>query len=263
MPRQKKEKPVLDLTIYTRSGKLRKRKPKQSRNYFTQDTENAIIKYVNSEDQEERNFLFNEYINNSIHKLAENIIHTFKFYYTEVDNIEDLKHEVVIFLLERLPLYKQDRGRAYSYFGTIAKRYLITYNAANYKKRVDRKELDTVDDDKNILLQNKTETASQELSHFINSYVKYVDKNKAKYFHNDKEIEVVSSVLSLFRKREDLSDLKILNKQIVYLQIREMTGQSTQFVTKVIKQMKNIMKQQMKVYYLVGGLEIEEDDIYI
>ena len=38
------------------------------------------------------------------------------------------------FLLEKLHLYKQEKGKAFSYFGTIAKRYLILYNNNNYKK---------------------------------------------------------------------------------------------------------------------------------
>jgi hypothetical protein len=59
-------------------------------------------------------------------KLTENIIHTFKFYYTEVSNIEDLQFEVISFLLSKIHLFNPERGaKAYSYFGTIAKRYLI------------------------------------------------------------------------------------------------------------------------------------------
>ena len=101
MPRKKKQE-TLDLTIYTKSGKLRKRKPKKSRNYFTDDTESAIVEYVSSTDQNLRNKIYNKSINHSFYKLAENIIHTFKFYYTELDNVEDLKHEVVTFLLQKL-----------------------------------------------------------------------------------------------------------------------------------------------------------------
>ena len=97
MPRKKvqKEAVYLDPEIYTKSGKLRKRKQKKSREYFTKDTEDAIVAYLKSEDQEERNRLFNQKIDYSFHKLAEFIIHTFKFYYTEMTNVEDLKHEEI------------------------------------------------------------------------------------------------------------------------------------------------------------------------
>ena len=109
----------------TKKGEIRKRKPKEPRIYFTQDTENAIIEYLASDNESERNRIYNERIRYAFYKLSENIIHTFKFYYTDSDTIEELKHEVVTFLLEKLHLYSQGKGKAYSYFGTIAKRYLI------------------------------------------------------------------------------------------------------------------------------------------
>jgi len=138
--------------LLTKKGTVRKRKPKQSINYFTQETENAIIEYLKLRSPKKRNKLFNEKINYAFHKLAENIIHTFKFYYTEVDTIPELQHEVVAFLLEKLHLYDQSKGKAYSYFGTIAKRYLILYNNANYKKLKDKAPVEAVDEDKSILI---------------------------------------------------------------------------------------------------------------
>ena len=122
---------------YTKKGTVRKRKPKTKKMYFTQDTEDAIVEYLATTDHYTRNKIYNERIQYAFHKLTENIIHTFKFYYTEVETIAELQHEVTAFLLEKLHLYNQSKGKAYSYFGTIAKRYLILSNQKNYKKRVD------------------------------------------------------------------------------------------------------------------------------
>ena len=122
--------------LLTKKGEPRKRKPKTKNNYFTIETEEAILEYRNTPSQAKRNKIYNERIHYGFYKLVENIIHTFKFYYTEVDNIEDLKYEVISFLLQKLDLYDQSKGKAYSYFGTIAKRYLIIYNQKNYKKLV-------------------------------------------------------------------------------------------------------------------------------
>ena len=68
-------------------------------NYFTKETEDYINKYNNSTDVTYRNKIFTDHIYLPFYKLAENIIHTFKFYYTDVDKIEDLKHELVSVLL--------------------------------------------------------------------------------------------------------------------------------------------------------------------
>ena len=107
-------------------------KPKTSGMYFTQETENAIIEYNNTLDFEVRSRIYNDRIHYAFFKLTENIIHTFKFYYTEVDNIQDLQHEVISFLLSKIHLFNPEKGaKAYSYFGTIAKRYLIISNTKN------------------------------------------------------------------------------------------------------------------------------------
>ncbi len=71
---------------------------KASSNYFTKETEDYIVKFNNSEDTEYRNRIFTEHIYFPFYKLAENIIHTFKFYYTDVEKIEDLKHELLCYV---------------------------------------------------------------------------------------------------------------------------------------------------------------------
>ena len=76
------------------------RKKKKSNNYFTKDTELAIIKYNETEDPVEKNKIYEAEIHHALFKLTQNLIHTFKFYYTDVERIEDLKHELVSILLE-------------------------------------------------------------------------------------------------------------------------------------------------------------------
>jgi len=137
---------------YTKKGTVRKRKPKTKKMYFTQDTEDAILEYLAETDINKRNKIYNDRIDYGFHKLTENIIHTFKFYYTEVETIAELQHEVTAFLLEKLHLYKSDKGKAFSYFGTIAKRYLILYNNKNYEKLKGRAEIGDIDEDKTIVI---------------------------------------------------------------------------------------------------------------
>ena len=80
----------------------RKAKKKQ---YFTQETEDAIIRYNEQKNPAIRNRIYNEHIRAPFEKLAENIIHTFKFYYFDVPS-EDVKHEVVSFLVLNMNKFK-------------------------------------------------------------------------------------------------------------------------------------------------------------
>lgn len=241
--------------LLTKKGTIRKRKPKKANIYFTQETEDAIIAYLASTDQVFRDKIFNERINYSFHKLAENIIHTFKFYYTDVDTINELKHEVVAFLLEKLHLYQQSKGKAFSYFGTIAKRYLIIYNEKNYKKVKEKGTLEEADEDKIIVedLVRESNEDHNQLSDFIDYFVAYIDKNLYKLFPRVQDQKTADVILELFRKRENL---EIFNKKAIYIYIREMIDVDTFQITKVIKILKRVYYDIYNEYYENGYIEI-------
>ena len=72
----------------TPQPKKRGRKPSKKQ-YFTSDVDVAIQEYLASSNQAERNEIYRTRIAYAFYKLAENLIHTFKFYYTEVESLED------------------------------------------------------------------------------------------------------------------------------------------------------------------------------
>ena len=241
---------------YTKKGTIRLRKPKTKNQYFTQDTEDAIIEYLAETNQDTRNKIYNERIWYGFHKLTENIIHTFKFYYTEVDTIAELQHEVTAFLLEKLHLYQQGKGKAYSYFGTIAKRYLILYNNTNYKKLKQKAAVEDIDEDQTLtikLLNEHDSSMSKEgPSEFVDFLIlmeldlfQYMDIHLFTLFPKREDAKTADAVIELFRKRENLD---IFNKKGIYIYIREMTNQSTPQITKVIKKMKKTYKKLLTQY---------------
>lgn len=237
----------------TKKGKARKRKPKEPRIYFTKDTEEAIIEYLKTEDEVTRNKIYNEKIEYAFYKLVENIIHTFKFYYTDTDTIEELKHEVITFLLEKLHLYDQSKGAAFSYFGTIAKRYLINYNENNYQKL--QKKIDTSDIDEELydLKENAKDNTKTTLTDFFDYYVKYLDVHLTRIFPKTKDAQTADAILQLFRKRETL---EIFNKKALYVYIREITDVDTPQITKIIKKLKTIYVTLYNEYYEHGTVKI-------
>ena len=240
----------------TKDGKVRKRRPKKSIDYFTLDTQQAILDYRLETSPAIRNKIFNEKIYYAFYKLAENIIHTFKFYYTEVDNINELKHEVIAFLLEKLHLYNQDKGKAYSYFGTIAKRYLIVYNNNNYKRLKGKANVEEVDTDKTITNELLlTQPDHFEEVSFIDLFIKEIDDNLLDLFPKPQEARVGDAILELFKRRESID---IFNKKALFIYIKEITDAPTPVITKVIKVLKEIYKE-MHNQYLEEGAEI---DIY-
>ena len=95
-------------------AKKRKKRKKRPKNYyFHQGTEKAIIRYNNSDSPSLRNKIYNEHIRAAFDKLAENIIHTFKFYYFDTTS-EEVKNEVVSFLVMNMHKFKEGKGKAFS-----------------------------------------------------------------------------------------------------------------------------------------------------
>ena len=230
---------------------VRKRKKKSKNQYFTQETEDAIVAYNKSTCFEERERIYHKHIHYAFFKLTENIIHTFKFYHTEVDNIEDLQHEIIVFLLSKIHLFDPSRGaKAYSYFGTIVKRYLIIQNTKNYKKKVDKAPVDELYKDLTYSYDLDYDPQEQDtFSAFIDEYVEYCSEQLFDLFPKDKDAQVADAILEIFRKRENLD---IFNKKALYIYIREMVDVKTPHITRITTQLSDIYKENY-LFYLENG----------
>ena len=229
----------------------RKRKKKTKNQYFTQATEDAIVRYNSSSDPEERSKIYRNEIHYAFFKLTENIIHTFKFYYTEVNEIEHLQHEVITFLLDKIHLFDQSKGaKAFSYFGTIAKRYLIIQNTKNYKKRVDKAPVDELHHNLKYSYDMDYDPMEKDhLSDFVDEYIEYCTENIYKLFPKEKDAVVADAILELFRKREVMD---IFNKKALYLCIREIVDVKTPHITRVADQLGNVFKKHF-IFYKENG----------
>ena len=233
--------------------KKRGRKRSKKR-YFTEDTDLAIKQYLASSNKAERDHIFSTRIHYAFYKLAENLIHTFKFYYTEVDNLEDLKHEVMCFFLEKLDYFKPEKGtKAFSYFSIVGKNYLILYNNNNYKKKKITTDVMSADEDDGVIRQLGRPERKQDLKDFIDYFTEYVDKHIFTTFKKEKDRKVCDAINILFKRRENL---EIFNKKALYIYIREMTEVDTPVITKVTKILKKLYKKLYLEYKETGYVRI-------
>ncbi|MBC8307218.1 MAG: hypothetical protein H8E55_67080 [Pelagibacterales bacterium] len=229
----------------------RKRTKKQ---YFTSDTDAAIAEYLASTNQDERDQIFKERIWYPFYKLAENLIHTFKFYYTEVDSLEDLKHEVICFLLEKLDYFKPEKGsKAFSYFSIVGKNYLILYNNTNYAKKKITTDVTAADEDDGVLYQLGRDDRKQDIKDFIDYFTEYIDKHMFTLFKKEKDRKVCDAINILFKRRENL---EIFNKKALYIYIREMTNVDTPVITKVTKKLRILYKKLYTEFDKTGYIRV-------
>ena len=123
-------------------------KKKKRKVYFGQEVQDAIVEYNASEKASKRNQIYGTRIHAAFDKLAENIINTFKFTYFD-DPFQDVKHEVVAFMVMNMHKYDHTKGsKAFSYFSVVAKNYLILHNNNNYKKLKTHDGMDVLDKQK-------------------------------------------------------------------------------------------------------------------
>lgn len=218
--------------------------------YFTQETEDAIILYNASSDPVFRDQIFSKQIYFPLYKLAENIIHTFKFYYLDVDSIEDLKLDVVSMLVEeKLHRFDPTNGaKAFSYFQTIVKRWLINYNNRNYKKLKQVGSFEEMEDsyeEEGIPNSERKVTLAVVVNNFVDSSYDNIEE----LFPKEQDQRVADAILTLFRTRYDLD---IFRKKALYIYIREMTDCETPTLTKVISKLKEEFYKTYKYYQDMG-----------
>ena len=235
--------------------KRRRRKKGKSNIYFSQETEDAIVEYNASDDEKERNDIYNDRIRYAFEKLAENILNTFKFSYFQCSH-EEVQQEVVSNLVSNIHKYKQGNGKAFSYFSIIAKNFLILYNNGNYKKF---KRHMSVDDDeivyerKELTVNPRNETKKKEVNEFIGLMINYYDANLEKMFKKPQELKIVIAVVEIFRRCDSIENF---NKKAIYLYIREMTDCKTQNITKVVNKMRDVQTNITRSYIENGYIDI-------
>ena len=232
----------------------KRKRRKKSKNYFTQETEDYIVKYNSLdpiEDSEKRSKIYETHVHYAFFKLTQNIIHTFKFYHTEVSNLEHLQHEIITFLLSKIHLFDPSRGaKAYSYFGTIVKRWLILYNTKNYTKKIKKVgvEVLTGENSTHVYTQGD-EKIKSDLDKYVDIFVDHVSENIYELFPKKNDAQIADAILELFRKREDL---EVFNKKALYIYIREMVDVKTPKITKIADKLYSIFKEQY-IFYLENG----------
>ena len=224
-------------------------KKKKRKVYFGQEVQNAVVEYNSSTNNEERNIIYQTRIHAAFDKLAENIINTFKFTYFDY-GFEDIKHEVVAFMVMNIHKYDHTKGsKAFSYFSVVAKNYLILHNNNNYKKLKTHDGMDVLDKYKNM--NNSKEADYITLTDEI---VTYFDLNLNTIFKKDRDLKIGYAIIDLMKQREDIENF---NKKAIYILIREMTNVETAHITSVVNVLKKHYKKLINKYHKTGTIIID------
>ncbi len=227
----------------SQAAKPKRGRPRKNKLYFTQDTEDAIIAYTAEESQHLRNKVYNDYIHKPLQKMTESLIHRYKFYHFDAVT-KDVQHEVIAFILEKLPKYSKEKGKAFSYFSIVAKNYLIQNNYKHYNRKKAKAPVLAIDTQRNVTNEIIKNEYTSEIQDFFHIFVEHCEKNIDTIIRYKRDIPIAYAVLEIFKRCENI---ETYNKKALYIMVREMVNVKTQYITRVV----NILKKEYKRMYLI------------
>jgi len=221
-------------------------KKKKRKVYFGQEVQDAVVEYNSSNSSSERNHIYGTRIHAAFDKLAENIINTFKFTYFN-DPFNDVKHEVVAFMVMNMHKYDHSKGsKAFSYFSVVAKNYLILHNNNNYKKLKTHDKMEVLDRHRGADTPGESDFVT-----LTNEIIEYFDTNMNTIFKKDRDLRIGYAIIDLMKAREDIENF---NKKAIYILIREMTDVETAHITSVVNVLKKHYKKLQNIYHKKGSI---------
>lgn len=237
---------------------MKQRKPKD-KIYFGTPAQDAIVEYNKTKDPIKRSKIYEERIKYPFEKLAENVLNTFKFSYFDVPK-KDIQMEVVSTMVEKMHMYKEGKGRAFSYFTIIAKNHLILKNNGNFKRWKQNALISDMPESWNPENDFYETEEATEFREFNDIMLEYWDKHLATVFNKKRDIQIADAVLELFRRSQYIENF---NKKHLYLLIREMTDCKTHYITKVVNIMKQHQKKMLNEYLENGDFSVREKPFWI
>lgn len=223
--------------------------------YFGPEEEIAVVKFLECNDEIERNAIYNKWLRAPFDKMIESIIRRYKLYRKGV-SFEDLHSDTLSFLITKADKFEKNSGKkAYSYYGTICKHYilgLLIKDDGVLKQLYSYEDLSqSYLDDREDLQYEMEDESDFIISDFINKLTndikKQIDNNEnlpPKKRLNDNEIKVGYALIDILGNWEETLDVmnggSKFNKNSVLETMRNYTNLSTKDIRASMKRYKDI-----------------------
>lgn len=226
-----------DNSEITTTPSKRGRKPVKNKNYFREAEEDAVLRYISTDDAIEKNDIFQATLQPAFIKMIESIIRRYKLY-VPGEEFDEIFDDTMSFLLTKMDKFTPGKYKAYSYYGTICKNYLIGRIQAYNKTLVRNPSYDTIDDEivNSIKYSSNQDSGARMASEIITNLTKRIQcmlSNPTQYDLKENEIKVGEAIVNLFDNWDyvlSTEGSKKLNKSAVLFFLRESTGLDTKSI---------------------------------
>ena len=224
--------------------KKKGRKPTQE-NYFDVREELAVIDYLTATSFEEKNKIYNNFLRKPLDKMISSIIRRYKLYRKDMDFYE-IHIDTHSFLMTKIEKFKPSKEKkAYSYFGTICKNYLMGQIIKDQKetnRKISYEDISYDLENSNDFSYN-IENDTIDATTIINNFLIELDEFLKNSNLSENEIKLGHALYDLFDNYNEVfigNDNNKFNKNIVLLSLREMTNLSTKEIRTSMKKFKTI-----------------------
>ena len=240
------------------SQEPKKRGRKRTKNlYFGPDQEEAVVNFLTSESYYERNKIYNQFLKAPIEKMVESIIRRYKLYRKGFE-YEDIHSDTLSFLMTKMHNFKPDKNKkAYSYFGTICKHYLLGQLIKDEKKI--KSDIPYEDAYKTVeTMDEYVYEIDKESINMDSLIVEVIDGIKLEINNtklSDNEIKIGNALVTILENWETIFEQSEsgnkYNKNLILSYIREMCDLST-------KDIRVGMRRFKKLYFFFKEDKINE-----
>lgn len=214
-------------------------------NYFDVREETAVKKFLLADTVEEKNKIYNEFLRAPLDKMISSIIRRYKLYRKDMDFIE-IHTDTHSFLMTKVDKFKPSKNKkAYSYFGTICKNYLMGQIIKDQKetnRKVSYEDISSSLEERPDLIYRIDEDiidTNAILTKYLDELRLFVDSENL----NENEKKLGIALIDLFNNYETIftgEENNKFNKNIILLSLREMTNLSTKEIRGSIKKFKKL-----------------------
>lgn len=226
------------------SSKKRGRKSVKE-NYFDVREETAVRNFLIAETSEEKNKIYNEFLRAPLDKMISSIIRRYKLYRKDMDFVE-IHTDTHSFLMTKVDKFKPSKNKkAYSYFGTICKNYLMGQIIKDQKetnRKISYEDISSSLEERPDMIY-RIDDDIVETDIIITKYLKELKEFIDTENLSENEKKLGFALIDLFDNYETIfsgADNNKFNKNVILLSLREMTNLSTKEIRSSIKRFKKL-----------------------
>jgi hypothetical protein len=201
--------------------------------------------YLVTDCEYEKNKIYNEFLRGPLDKMISSIIRRYKLYRKDMDFIE-IHADTHSFLMTKIDKFRpSENKKAYSYFGTICKNYLMGQIIKDQKETNRKISYEDISSDleESYSFSYRIDEDIVETDYIINKFISRLREYIEEENLNDTELKLGMSLLELFENHDEIfssADNNKFNKNIILLSLREMTNLSTKEIRISLKKYKKL-----------------------